>query len=91
MKGNKMTSNDQIKDLNSKLLSDAQREKGYIESDWATWKGWQDRGRLVKHGEKGTKIYSYPKDPETDAQGKLLKGFVGKTYHVFNIEQTEEL
>ena len=86
-----MTHNDEIKKTNNQILVDAQHEKGYESTEWNTWAQWQRLGRMVKHGEKGTRIYEYSKDPELGQNGEILKSFVGKSFAVFNRDQTEEL
>ncbi len=62
--------------------------KGYMSSDWGTYKAWQSKGGQVRKGEKGTKIvFSRPvfdKDEPT-----LIAFFATRSFTVFNAEQVE--
>ena len=62
--------------------------RGYINSDWGTYKAWQSKGGQVRKGEKGTKIvFSRPvfdKDEPTE-----ILYFATRTFTVFNVEQVD--
>lgn len=81
--------NNETQKTNNQILADAKAEKGYQSNEWNTWAQWKAQGRTVRHGEKGTRIYVYSKDPELNEHYEIQKSFVGKSFSVFNLEQTE--
>lgn len=68
-------------------------------SDFATYKGWMDKGRKVVRGNKGLKLESrksYPKpffygdgEPRLDGKGRRFYRYCKKSFVLFHKEQTE--
>ena len=81
--------------VNPILLEISRMRQGFQSKWWGTYKQIQQLGANVKRGEKGTAITFYKKipvkdqkttDEERDKTVPLLR-----TYHVFNVEQTDGL
>ena len=88
-----------IDDFN--IIANEFNKKGYSvqdTSDFETYKGWLDKGRKVKTGNKGLKLESskpYPKPfydynaPKLDDKGRRVYRYCKKTFILFHKEQTE--
>lgn len=63
-------------------------DNGYTSSEWATYRQWQEAGRQVRKGEKGTRVL-LPRIERVDGED-VATGRIAKGYTVFNIEQTDE-
>lgn len=84
---------------NVPTLFQAGEDKSYNDLRWAGFNQWLEVGRVVRKGEKSTKIMMVVdytrKDadgaPRVDADGETSKGRSVRTVPVFNYEQTDEL
>lgn len=89
------TSTNRYSGVNPILLEISRMRQGFQSKWWGTYKQIQQLGANVKRGEKGTAITFYKNipvknqkttDEERDKTVPLLR-----TYHVFNVEQTDGL
>ncbi|WP_444891747.1 ArdC family protein [Microbulbifer sp. DLAB2-AA] len=63
-----------------------------LDSDaWAGFKQWQEKGRKVKKGAKGCKIFMVCEKKQENAKGEEEKKQVMKALYVFNYQHTEEI
>lgn len=68
---------------------------GYPTGRWASFRQWQSVGAQVRKGEKGTVIVFWqsrvPNCEDEDAtEDKMLRGFIAKTFMVFNEAQVDD-
>ncbi len=83
------------------IIQDEFNKEGYAvkdATDFATYKGWLDKGRKVKRGNKGLRFETsktYPKPfyegyvPKLDAKGRQYYRHCKKSFVLFHKEQTE--
>ena len=83
------------------IIADEFNKKGYSvkdTTDFETYKGWLNKGRKVKTGNRGLKLESskpYPKpfyhygSPKLDDKGNRVYRYCKKTFVLFHREQTE--
>ena len=62
--------------------------KGYTENTWATYRQWQNLGRTVRRGSKGTRIVFF-KELTNDDDEESKPIFVARSFKVFNACQLE--
>lgn len=78
----------QYRGINVPILWHAADVYGYLTNAWLTFKQAQEKGWLVKKGEKGTQVVFTKritvKDEDDEKQISMLK-----TFYVFNVEQVE--
>lgn len=89
------TSTNRYSGVNPILLEISRMRQGFQSKWWGTYKQIQQLGANVKRGEKGTAITFYKNIPVKNqkATGEEREETVPllRTYHVFNIEQTDGL
>ena len=86
-------SGDAYRGINRLITGLSSMVKGYNSPLWATFDQWQNKGAIVKKGEKATKIVFFKpsytvKDKQT---GEDKQVFILKYHWIFNAQQTEGL
>lgn len=80
--------------LNVLGLAMAAAAMGYPSGRWASFRQWKEAGAQVRKGEKGTPIFfwqssQHKSDDAEDASEKRYRGFIARTYIVFNEAQVD--
>lgn len=90
---NNETTGHQYQGGNIQLLAAAAFDNGYsTDHGWAGFNQWKSAGRVVRKGEKGTRILMMvPKKIGELEDGTDVKKMTGRTKTVFHYDQTEEL